>query len=291
MNTIKASINVSKTASAIAKSWAKTIDALFETGDLIAKAKRELTKDELRMLIPLLPFSERTAARLCSIAGDKRLRSKKMQKKLPSCWSTLYEMSRLSDDEFQDGIARGFISETATREQIVALKGKATTTNKGGKKRWVPAITIEVLEGEVDELTNLDIGYLQNLITTQFCNNGVISYKMHSYRSAAKTPDLEVFDRICRAAVANRKILEKILKVAEEQMAIRQKEKSTYDIEPSFIPLPDKKNPRIPIFDRLVEARLKNLNCPISRDEALANPATVAEALNVQIPVGKDKVS
>ena len=289
MNTIKASINVSKMASAITKSWTKTLDALFETGDLITKAKKELTKEELSMLIPLLPFSERTAARLCSISSDRRLRSKKMQKKLPSCWSTLYEMTRLNDDEFQDGLARGFISETATREEIVALKGKATTTNKKGRRKWVPAITIEVLEGEVDELTNLDIGYFQDLIARHFYNNGVISYKMHSFRSAAKTPDLEAFDKICRTAVASRKILEKILRIAEEQKSLRQKEKNTYDIEPTFIPLPDRENPRIPIFDRLVEARLKNLNCPITREDALANPATVAEALNVQITEVKSK--
>jgi hypothetical protein len=53
-----------------------------------------------------LPFSERTAQRLMSIASDPRLSNPTHVSVLPNSWGTLYELTKLTDEALQGIDAR-----------------------------------------------------------------------------------------------------------------------------------------------------------------------------------------
>ncbi len=85
----------------IREAYQKTIEGIFETGELLLAAKKSLAHGEFLDLVERdVPFSVTTADRLMKIASDRRLQS--MPKgKLPAHWTVLHELSMLSDDEFK----------------------------------------------------------------------------------------------------------------------------------------------------------------------------------------------
>jgi N6-adenosine-specific RNA methylase IME4 len=87
-------------AASIRASWQASIDGIFEAGRLIAQAKADLPHGEfIAMVESDLPFGRHTAYRLMEVASDPRLVAQAHQ--LPANWTTLFELSRLPDSEFQ----------------------------------------------------------------------------------------------------------------------------------------------------------------------------------------------
>jgi hypothetical protein len=123
---------VTETASAIALSpddersawimridgvWQQSVAAIIETGRLLAEAKASLPHGEFgKMITGELPFSARTAQRLMSIAADERLRHSVSH--LPPSWGTLYELTKLDDEQFGARLSDGTINPDMDRRDI-----------------------------------------------------------------------------------------------------------------------------------------------------------------------------
>jgi hypothetical protein len=109
-------------ASKITAAWQKSVAAIFEAGDLLIAAKDELAHGEFeRMIMHELPFSPRTAQSLMAIARDERLRKAHHGALLPPSWRTLDELTRVSDEQFSQGLSRGIISSNMRRSDALKL--------------------------------------------------------------------------------------------------------------------------------------------------------------------------
>jgi hypothetical protein len=109
-------------ASQIATEWRKSREAIFAVGRLLIAAKQQLKHGAFSSMVENdLPFSSRTAQRLMAIARDKRLNTTRVSHLMPVSWGTLYELSLLRDDDFDDAIADGAITADMSRSDAVSL--------------------------------------------------------------------------------------------------------------------------------------------------------------------------
>jgi N6-adenosine-specific RNA methylase IME4 len=112
-------------AARIRAAWQSTVESIFETGRLIAAAKDELDHGEfLEMVTTDLPFGARTAQRLMAVAEDERLSNTTHASLLPPSWMTLYEITKLSDDEFEAKVADGTIHPEMQRRDLIDWEAK-----------------------------------------------------------------------------------------------------------------------------------------------------------------------
>lgn len=102
----------------IERRWKGALQSILEAGQLLLEAKQNLLRVQFKHLLEELPFKKRTADRLMAIASDPRLTDNGYHKFLPSCWGTLYEISRLSDSQFKIAISQGILKPQATRSEI-----------------------------------------------------------------------------------------------------------------------------------------------------------------------------
>ena len=80
--------------------------SFIQTGQYLIEAKEELDRDEFEALVRLrLDFDASVARKLMRVAGDRTLCAH--VHKLPPCWSSLYELSKLEDDALEAAIADG----------------------------------------------------------------------------------------------------------------------------------------------------------------------------------------
>ena len=101
--------------------WRKSIESYFETGDLLIDAKNTLPHGEFESMIATrLLFHPSTARRLMIIARDQRLRAHVHD--LPSSWGTIYELTKLSDDEFSSAIAQQVIRPDMLRGEADLIR-------------------------------------------------------------------------------------------------------------------------------------------------------------------------
>lgn len=106
-------------AARISTAWNKSVQAIFEVGEHLMAAKRELPHGEYEAMVESdLPFGPRSAQRLVSIAKDERLSDPTHVSVLPSAWGTLYELTQLSDKQFTEGVDRGIIHSDMERKDL-----------------------------------------------------------------------------------------------------------------------------------------------------------------------------
>ena len=111
-------------AAAIILAWRETLEGIFKTGDLLIKAKAIVPKGQwLEYVQEHLPFKAATARRLIKIASDKRLRQELYATHLPVCWYTLWQLAKLTDEQFERGLQSGKINPDMLRVDIEVLKG------------------------------------------------------------------------------------------------------------------------------------------------------------------------
>src|ERR1700730_8168617 len=88
----------------------QTIKSFSEIGSLLIEAKAALPHGEFESMIQQqLPFKPSTARRLMAIARDCRISNRAHAHVLPPSWATLYELTKLDDDEFEARISDGTI--------------------------------------------------------------------------------------------------------------------------------------------------------------------------------------
>lgn len=158
--------------------WQKSLDAIIEVGHTLVEAKTRVEKGTfLRMIEEELPFGDRTAQRLMKIVEDKRIMANATHASyLPNSWMTLYELTKLSDDRFQEGLESGQINADMSRKQVSELlkpKPRSTGTRKIDQPQMV---TLVLTAGEAVLLKDLydgamNVGAVDRWIDEKFPKN------------------------------------------------------------------------------------------------------------------------
>lgn len=109
-----------KWAERISRAWLISIASIIETGRLLIVAKKgpdRLRHGEfLEMIRNDLRFGEDAAQRLMTIARDSRITNAAHGRFLPPHWRTLYELTKLSDEEFNAKLIDGTINPEMERK-------------------------------------------------------------------------------------------------------------------------------------------------------------------------------
>jgi N6-adenosine-specific RNA methylase IME4 len=106
-------------ATRITERWHASVQAIIEVGVLLISAKAALPHGDFGAMIETsLPFSASTAQRLMAIASDARLSNAAHVQHLPASWGTLYELTKLSDEEFDQAIGKQIIRPDMERWEI-----------------------------------------------------------------------------------------------------------------------------------------------------------------------------
>jgi hypothetical protein len=79
-----------------------------------------------------LPFDRTSACRLIAIAQNDNLRNLAHAPNLPVQWTTLYELTKLTDEQFKAGIKSKAINSQMQRKDVKALR---ETEPKAPKKK------------------------------------------------------------------------------------------------------------------------------------------------------------
>lgn len=141
-----------KWAELICKAWQESIPSIFETGNLLEASKAELGHGAwLPMVREDLPFSKQTANKLMAIADNDSLRNDAHVRHLPVSWGTLYELTRLTPEQFDAGIKSGAINPKMERKDVAALRGIEPKPSK--KKEKYPSKLIDWRDDMHDRLT------------------------------------------------------------------------------------------------------------------------------------------
>jgi hypothetical protein len=92
----------------IIAAWQKTLPGIFGAGTelIAAKADPDMKHGDFEAMIEEdLPFTPSTAQRLMAISHNLELVKPAHGQFLPVSWRTLYELTKLSPDQFNKGIA------------------------------------------------------------------------------------------------------------------------------------------------------------------------------------------
>lgn len=93
----------------IAKRWRDSVEAIIDVGRLLLEAKAALPHGGWGSVVAGLPFGERQIQMLVAIAADPRLSNPQCIALLPASWGTLYDLTRLSDGEFDSAVKQQII--------------------------------------------------------------------------------------------------------------------------------------------------------------------------------------
>jgi len=108
----------------ITAAWQAAVEAIFETGRRVIKAKsdKDLPPGQfLQMIENDLPFGRSTADKLMAVARDRRLANSELVPNLPPSWGTLYELHLLEDAQLRRLVAAGRIRPDLDRHEIKAF--------------------------------------------------------------------------------------------------------------------------------------------------------------------------
>jgi hypothetical protein len=142
------------------------LESIFETGTLLETAKEELRATHgygewAKMVQNDLPFTKRMADMLIVIATNDNLRDGNHGSHLPGHWRTLYELTKLTDEQFKKGIQSGAINPNMQRKDVKTLCRIETKPRKkkaavGEARQPEP----KTLKGWIDEIgPQIEIAY------------------------------------------------------------------------------------------------------------------------------------
>lgn len=127
------SANARVWAARITECWRSSVEGIIRTGCLLLEAKAVLVHGEFgAMCSRELPFSESTAQRLMAIARDPRISNPAHVQLLPASWGTLYELTKLTDEEFESAVAQHVISPDMLRADAELIRPLARPLHAGG---------------------------------------------------------------------------------------------------------------------------------------------------------------
>jgi N6-adenosine-specific RNA methylase IME4 len=119
----------------ISAAWRETIEGIFRVGDLLIEAKADpvCRFDDME-----LPFERNTTQRLMLVAQTQWLRNGAHAPRLPASWMTLYELTKLDDDELDARLKAGDITPELERPTVEGWRKK---TRRTARERDLAAAT------------------------------------------------------------------------------------------------------------------------------------------------------
>ena len=112
---------------AINQAWASGPEHIFEVGDLLIEAKKQLPHGQFEAMVESdLPFSSSTARKLREIAQDPKLRNRAHAHALPSSWTTLSELQKLKPKAFKKAVNDNQIKPEMQRSDAKRLRRDST---------------------------------------------------------------------------------------------------------------------------------------------------------------------
>jgi hypothetical protein len=109
--------------SEIGKCWRQQVNSPFTTGDALLRAQAALRprrRGAFRDMVKKLPFGIDVAQKLMKVASDARLTAP-VRLKLPASYSIVYELTRLSDERFDQALREGRIHPSMHRSDAEKL--------------------------------------------------------------------------------------------------------------------------------------------------------------------------
>jgi hypothetical protein len=107
-------------AARIRQRWCDGVASIIECGKLLTAAKEALPHGEFgKMIESDLPFGPSTAQRLMAIGADRRITNPAHVQHLPPHWGTLYELTKLTDDEFEKAVEAKAIHPELERKALI----------------------------------------------------------------------------------------------------------------------------------------------------------------------------
>lgn len=143
-------------ADLITTEWRKSVEGIIGAGRWLTKAKKALDHGELGELYEMLPFSDRTARRLMTIAASDRISNRTPGSDLPASWHTLYQLAKLTDEQW--AVVEPALRPDMERSHIKRLLRPQATTNGP-----VPPGSVTLVEGDIQEV---ELGYRVDVIIT-----------------------------------------------------------------------------------------------------------------------------
>lgn len=117
-------------ASRINAEWRKSVEGILNVGRQLIAAKESCEHGEFLRLFKghdhvvsePVPFTPETAERLMAICSKPPLSNAAHAQHLPQSWYTLYELTKLEDEQILAGIKAGEINPDMTRAEASALR-------------------------------------------------------------------------------------------------------------------------------------------------------------------------
>ena len=117
--------------------WRDSVEAIFDVGRLLVRAKAALPHGEwCEMVEKQLPFKARAARKLMDIANDERLLDRSRWTQLPPHWTTLYELTTLDDEMFDEVFTQGTVTPDMPRH---AISGAVKSARRARRERALGA--------------------------------------------------------------------------------------------------------------------------------------------------------
>ena len=141
----------------IAKNWNLAKNNILTTCRLLAEAKETLSDDQFKNM--KLPWrkegqdrqTKQTTNRLVAIGKDEKLQ--KFDDLLPPSWGTLYELTKINEEDFARFVEEGKVSPSMTRaDAVVLVKGEPQEEEENPKKGKVVAFTVYASDDELAQL-------------------------------------------------------------------------------------------------------------------------------------------
>jgi hypothetical protein len=104
----------------IQASWQKRTSSIFAVAEACNEANKQLSGKAKKKLYEALPFSKATFVKLAQIGGDERLPP--IAQKLPASFSIIYEITLLSDEEFERAVMSDTVHPKVRRSEIIELR-------------------------------------------------------------------------------------------------------------------------------------------------------------------------
>jgi hypothetical protein len=121
-------------AEKIQGAWQQASRSILEVAELLCDAEDNLLEYEWEDLVEELPFSGTTTEKLIAIGRSSQLVDTDNQKYLPPHWTSLYELSLLSEEAFKNGVDEGLIYSGAIREDITEYRKRYDTNSESASK-------------------------------------------------------------------------------------------------------------------------------------------------------------
>lgn len=110
--------------------WRKSVEGILNVGRQLIDAKKKCEHGEFMRLFnghenavsQPVPFTPETAERLMAICNKPPLSNAAHAQHLPQSWYTLYELTKLDDEQIVAGIKAGEITPDMTRAEALALR-------------------------------------------------------------------------------------------------------------------------------------------------------------------------